>query len=100
MPLIMPSPNIFLRSFSTIHFSQHDIHTAKNDHHVGDDMAQAHVFEDGQVDEARRAYVVTIGIGRAIADEVKSEFTFGRFDASVSLARLGTEPAQPGFGVD
>src|SRR6266699_6807066 len=100
MPLIMPSPNISLSRFSSIHFSQHDIHTAKNDHHVGDDMAQAHVFEDGQVDEAWRTYVVTIRIGRAIADEVKSELAFGRFDASVSLARLGSEPAQLGFRID
>ena len=36
----------------------------KDDHHVRHGVAEAHVFQDGQVDEARRADAITIRIRR------------------------------------
>ena len=51
-----------------INFSEDDIDRAENDDCIGDFVAEAHVFEDGQVDEARGSNVVAIGLRRAVAD--------------------------------
>src|SRR5688572_7824867 len=113
MPLMMPSPNMIKSSrfqvprsklpkarkleFGTwnlelevlpspIHLPQHNIHAAENDDDVRDVMPKAHVFEQRQVDEARRADAIPIRIRRAVADEIKAEFAFGSFDAAVRFA--------------
>src|SRR5262245_3653300 len=55
-----------------VHLPQHDIHASQNDYHVGHVMAQAHVFQNGQVDQTRRTDAVTIRVRPAIADEVEA----------------------------
>src|ERR1035438_5840935 len=57
-------------------------------------MPEAHVLENGQIDEARRAHPIAIWLGRAIADKIEAQLPFRRFDATVSFARFGSEPAQ------
>src|SRR5438093_7798745 len=85
---------------STVHFSEHDVHTAENHHRVRDGLPQAHVFENREVDEAGRAHAVTVWIRSTVADEVESEFAFGRLDAAIGFARLGPKAAQPGFRIE
>src|SRR5688572_6993483 len=63
-------------------------------------MAEAHVFEHGQVDEAWRAHAVTIRIRAAVADQIEAEFALRSFDATVGFARLGLEAAELGFGIN
>lgn len=36
-----------LKAASPVHFAHHDIHRTQNQHHIGDIMAQAHIFEHG-----------------------------------------------------
>src|ERR1041385_4103474 len=78
---------------SAIHFAQHNIHAAENDHCVRHELPEAEVFENRQVDEARRAPAGVIRMRPAVADQVKAEFTLGRFNAAVRLARLWPEAA-------
>ena len=47
-----------------IDFAQHDVDAAQDDHHVRDGVAKAHVFQHGEVDEARRAHAIAIRISR------------------------------------
>ena len=63
-------------------------------------MPHAHVFQDRQVDKARRPDAVAIRIRPAVADEIKAELAFGRFDAAVSFAGLGPKPANLRLWVD
>ena len=63
-------------------------------------MAEAHVFENRQVDEARRAHAIAIRIRRAVADEIEAELAFRRFDAAISFARFRTEAAQFRFRIN
>src|SRR5262249_40644968 len=72
-----------------------DIDAAENYHHVGDGVAQTHVFEDSQVDKTWRAYPITIRIRSAVADQIKSELAFRRFDAAVCFANW--RPERPGL---
>src|ERR1035438_9081682 len=81
-------------SFSSVHLAEHNVHAAENDHGVGNPVAEAHVFEHRQIDEARRAHAVAIRIRRAVADQIKSELAFRAFDAAINFARLRTEAAQ------
>jgi len=48
------------RSPSAINFAHVD--AADDDHDIGDSVTEAHVFEDGEVDEAWRSHAVTIGV--------------------------------------
>src|SRR5579883_1532242 len=50
------------RTALSIHFSQHNVYTSENQHHIGDIVAQAHVLEDRQVDQAWRAHAIPIWI--------------------------------------
>ena len=52
---MMPRPT------SAIHLPEHNINAAQDNDDIRDGMAEAHIFEDGQVDEAGRADAVTIG---------------------------------------
>ena len=62
-------------------------------------MAEAHVFQNREVDETRRAHAIAIRIRRAVADEIKSEFAFRAFDATINLAGLWAETAQLRFRI-
>src|SRR5579884_956770 len=92
---MIPSPSINL----SVHFSQNNVHTAKNDHRVSDRLAEAHVFQNGQVYKAGRTHTITIWIGRTVADEIKTEFAFRAFDAPVSFTSLWPKTANLRFGV-
>ena len=45
-----------------IHFAQHNIHASKNQHHIRHVMSQAHIFQNGQVDQARRPHTIAIRV--------------------------------------
>src|ERR1035441_7615699 len=66
IPFRIPSPSNAPSKFSyqqlPVHFSQDNIHAAKDQYDIGDILPQAHVFQNGQVDEAGRAYAIAIGI--------------------------------------
>ena len=49
-------------------------------------MAETHVFENREINKTRRTHAVAIRIRAAIADQVKSELAFGRFNAAVRFA--------------
>src|SRR5205823_1389928 len=119
MPLIMPSPNMrsiwrtpvsrLLRMLlgstlacfsSSIHLAKDNIDTAKNDHNVPNQVPQAHVFQNCQIDEARGPHAITIRIRRAVANQIKSELPLGRFDPAVSFARFGPESPQLRFRIN
>ena len=85
MPLRMPVPII------SIHFSHHDIDAAENDHHISDSVTEAHVFQHGEIDEARRTNAVAIRIWRAVADQIKSQLALRAFDPPVRFADRRTE---------
>ena len=71
----MPSPSMksAFRFCSSVHLAQHNVHAAEDDDDVRHGPAQAHVFQHGQVDEARRSYAIPIRVRRAVADEIKSQ---------------------------
>src|SRR5271169_7239762 len=57
-------------------------------------VPEAHVLQNSQIDETRRPHPVAVRIGRAVANNVESQLPFWGFDAAVSFARFGSEPAQ------
>src|SRR5947207_12773936 len=57
-------------------------------------MPETKIFQDGQVNEARRAHPVTIRIRAPVADQVESQFALRTFDAPVSFANWRTEAAE------
>ena len=61
---------------------------------VGDGVAEAHVLEDGEVDEGGRADAVAVGIRAAVADEIETEFALRALDAAVGLAGFRAEAAE------
>src|ERR1022692_1247477 len=83
-----------LNNFSSVHLTENNVHAAEDDHGVGNPVAEAHVFQNRQVDETRRAHAVTIWIRRAVADDVKAQLAFRRFDAAINFAGLWAEAAQ------
>src|SRR6266436_224999 len=76
---------------SPIHFSHHNIDAAENYHHIGHSMAEAEVFEHGQIDETRRAHAIAVRVRSTVTDQVKTELTFGRLNAPISFANRGTK---------
>ena len=56
-------------------------------------MANAHIFEDGEVDEAWRAHVIAIRVGAAVADDIKTKLSLRRFDAAIGFAGLRPKAA-------
>ena len=62
-------------------------------------VPEAHVLEDREVDEGRRPHAVSVGVGPAVADEIKADLALGPLDASVGLARLRAESPQLGLRV-
>src|SRR5208282_1981279 len=82
-----------------IHLPEHNINAAQDNDDIRNGMAEAHVFEDRQVDKTGRADAITPGRRPAVADEVKAQFTFGRFNAAVGFAGFGPEIAKFDFGI-
>src|SRR5204862_6275206 len=85
---------------SSVHLPEHDVDAAENYDHVGDRMADAHIFENRQVDEAGRTHAIAVRVRRAVANYIKAEFTLGRFDAAVGFADLRPEVAKLGLGIN
>src|SRR6266853_1294690 len=79
---------------SAIHFAHYDVDAAKNHHYVCDGVTQAQIFENGEINEARRTHSVAIRIRSAVTDEIESELAFGRFNAAVRFARRRTKCAE------
>src|SRR2546425_2080066 len=96
MPLMMPSPNIMpsLQMISSIDFAQHDIDASQDHDHVRHCLAQAHIFEHGEINETGRANAVTVWVGRTVTDQIKAELSLRRFDASVCFAGFWAEAAE------
>jgi len=82
-----------------VRLAHDDVYTAENHDDIGHHLTEAHVFQDGQVDETGRPHTVAIGIGGTITDEIKAELTFGCFDATVGLACFWTEPTEFRFRI-
>src|ERR1017187_9019385 len=80
--------------YSSIHLAQHDVHAAQDDHGVRNPVAEAHVLQHGQIDEAGRSHAVAIRIGRTVADEIKAQFTLRGLDPPIGFTRLRTESPQ------
>src|SRR6185436_4216042 len=84
----------------SVHLSKHDVDAAENNHHVGDGLTEAHVFEHRQVDEAWRADQVAVRIRTTITDEVKAEFALRPFNPAIGFARFRAEATQLRFRID
>src|SRR6185503_17835615 len=82
-----------------IHLAQDNIHASKNHDHIRYRVPQAHILKDGQVNETRSANVIAIWIQVPVADQIKAEFTLGRFNPPVSFSSLRLETAQLGFRI-
>ena len=54
-------------------------------------LPKAHIFQNRQVDQARRPHPIAIRIRPAVADQIKTKFALRRFNAPVRLARLRPE---------
>src|ERR1700722_11837402 len=120
-PLTMPSPNIFsaprsepgdkssaypkterfraLRTNLTVDFAHNNINAPQDYHYIGDVLANTHVLEHGQVDQARRPHPVPVWVGRTVTDQIEAQLSLGRFNAPIGLTHLGTQAAQPGLRV-
>ncbi len=72
---------------SSVHLAQDDIYTAQNDDQVGNFSAFGHLTQTGQINKRWRPYMITPGIGGAVGDQVKAQFTFGAFHRAVGFAR-------------
>ena len=75
----------------TVHLPEHNINGAENHDGVCDTVTAAHIFEDRQVDQARRADSVPVWIGRAVTDQIETELALRCLDPSISLARFWPE---------
>src|SRR5689334_20679810 len=95
MPLMIPAPNIL-----TIYFSQNDIDTSKDHNHISNIVAEAHILQDREVDQAWWANPVAIGIGRAVTDDIKSKLALRCFNPAVNFPCFGLEAPKFGFGID
>src|ERR1044071_5687470 len=84
---------------SSIHLAQYNVHAAQNHHHVRDDVTQAQIFENRQINETRRAHPITIRIRPTVAEEIKTKFAFRGLDTGVRFARLGAESANLRLGI-
>src|SRR5580704_1160491 len=63
-PFSIPSPNIASPSQlpqagrSSIDLAQHNIHAAKDKHHVGHILPKAHIFENREIDQRWRPHTI------------------------------------------
>ena len=55
---------------SSVHLAEHNVHAAENHNDIRDAMAEAHVFQNRDINEARRPHSIAIRIGPAVADDV------------------------------
>src|SRR5688572_2644794 len=83
---------------SSVYFPQHDVDGAEDDDGVGDGVAEAHLLEEGEIDQRGWADAVAPGVGRAVANEVETEFTLGAFEAAIGFAGFRAEAAELRLG--
>jgi hypothetical protein len=79
-----------------VDFAEDDVDGAEDDHGVGDGVAEAHVLEDGEVDEGGRADAVAVGVRAAVAEEIETDLALRALDAAVGFAGLRAEAAPSG----
>src|SRR6187549_1242296 len=94
-PLSMPEPSMGL----AVDLPEDDVDGPEDHDGVGDSLAEAHVLEQREVDEGRRAHAVAVRVERAVADEKEAEFSLGALEAPIGFAGLGPEAAELGLGV-
>src|SRR6059058_3274365 len=99
-PAIVQSYASLTVKLSPIHFSHHNIDAAENYHHIGHSMAEAEVFEHGQIDETRRTHPIAVRVRSTVTDQVETELAFGRLDAPISFANRRTKGADFHLRVD
>src|SRR4029077_11771355 len=63
-------------------------------------MAEAEVFQHGQIDETRWAHPVAVRVRSTVTDQVETELAFGRFNAPISFANRRTKGADFHLRVD
>src|SRR5947207_2318175 len=78
---------------SAIHLAHDNIHTAKDHHYVRYCLPEAKVLQNRQVDKARRAHSVTIGISGTVADQIKTKLALRTFDAPIGFSNRWFEGA-------
>src|SRR5919112_1982065 len=71
----------------TVYLSEHDVERADDGDHVGDEVADAHLPQRLEVDEARRADADAVRTARAVRDEVTTDLALRAFDGVVVVAR-------------
>src|SRR5829696_303536 len=82
-----PATDYRLPATSTIYFPEHDVERADDGDHVGDEVADAHLPQRLEVDEARRADADAVRAARAVRDEVTADLALRAFDGVVVVAR-------------
>src|SRR5262249_38894316 len=70
-----------------------DIDAAEDYHYIRYGMAEAHVFENREIDETWWTNAVTIRTRSAVADKIKAELTLWSFDSTVGFANRRTKCA-------
>src|SRR5579875_303336 len=69
-----------------VDFSEHDVHGAKDRHHVGEHVPLAAEIHRREMGEARRSDMAAIGPIGAVGHQVDAELALGRLDDRVGLA--------------
>src|SRR5687768_8322891 len=70
-----------------VYLPEHDVERADDGDHVGDEVAEAHLPQRLQVDEARRPDADAVRAARAVRDEVAAYLALRPFDGMVVVAR-------------
>src|SRR5919112_6131956 len=71
----------------TIYLPEHDVQRADDGDHVGDEVADAHLPQRLEVDEARRPDADAVRAARAVRDEVAADFALRPLNRVVVVAR-------------
>src|SRR5829696_6842651 len=90
-----PATDYRLPATSTIYFPEHDVERADD----GDEVADAHLPQRLEVDEARRADADAVRAARAVRDEVTADLALRALDGVVVVAGRGLDDLRD-LGVD
>src|SRR5215204_4320020 len=82
-----------------IYLPEHDVERADDGDHVGDEVADAHLPQRLEVDEARRADADAVRAARAVRDEVTADLALRALDGVVVVAGRGLDDLRD-LGVD
>src|SRR2546423_8908240 len=82
-----------------IYLSEHDVERADDGDHVGDEVADAHLPQGLQVDEARGPDAHAVRPARAVAHQITADLALRPFNRVVVVAGGPLDDLR-GFGVD